>query len=1195
MIRGLENNLKPFIKTIWLEDGNSVKVGNSSQLDRHYNKSENEPEYKMRITMEFCIRTMINSNYDSLLLQTLRDSLSSLELNVLTFDDETMFKRFVAASDKEKIKILKSKKDDVLTKKISFSKENMSKYVSVTSEGKRNRNFIVPMEFDTFYGKGLTYSEKNPNFLSFAFYLSADHQPLLDTLNGEIIFKNSIIHDITGYFQIGNTFGFMGETMELVKPATPINTRLIDIATGETIIPNAETDRNQQANYLFGAPGDIWTGPVHFHPVTNNSDPDFGKTKIMAGASHDSTVPHPFLEYVTKPGNKVCDFRTIPSFEDIFSYKSGRFQRSIANLRGAIYTQQKRQNFIDDLIAKKSIFSQEKMLIRKITKTYNNKAQKTKDNVILFFGIDKKKLLKETTKLPQLLEKLVEVQNSSYSNLTNRMEIFHFEIIRVNKHTGEFKSLIVGDNDVLFNDSSSVNQLNQNISKGFVLENVTDKLALQSNREKGINLYQFTDGELDAKHDDNKYSYEVKIKFRDPLINYLSEQLTRIKKVIKDLDELIYKTNSVMIDPETGRRVRVYDEFQKQLNPTFVSESLRPPGRPVLPLGFSFNPLTQLPRSAEMALKNNSDLESLSLFFIALNSLDSTDSFLANGRVVENPSDYLTTIMVPLLKLETSSPQKIEKARAILDSVRFKAEKLLSIFSAENITKKSSGFTTRDYLESSNISTKEESLVVEFKHSFHKSIDLSKVKDHFDWIEEAAHIGSDGGIKTITPESYKSLVQNKNITNFLTPGGVESFGNENNFSYSFLPYSSPSVLDLHNSDRINLQEDFLQTIRKKIVGNTTSDPDSVLIPEILSNFGIKFIDSKSEKKFNYLEDSRAYSDKQIPLNNAFEDNFGSSFVTKEPKLNDNCSDVITSGQSDFGSTVNPNFEWQGGRFEDYPYNAGMSLVSLLNTRVNTRKDIKFLGGAYQGLLDNGIILNSQSNFANKQLPYSINLMSLEGMASQDSANEYISKIMPLLFNSNNMLRFENYHYYSYLLNIFARVYYLQEFATRSNASFGGNSRKFRATTKQNNSLVKDMNWQPLTLSVINNLQSGRRILCKLMLFDGSEASKILDQKVLNLFKEFYNYNKLFFIARENSTPFVAPESDSPESPPVEIQTESTGARARQLLNNGISLVDNLLSKEETRQVKDTSVEEKAIKEATRLMTSPAFTFEKLIR
>jgi len=63
---------------------------------------------------------MINSNYDSLLLQTLRDSLSSLELNVLTFDDETMFKRFVAASDKEKIKILKSKKDDVLTKKISF-------------------------------------------------------------------------------------------------------------------------------------------------------------------------------------------------------------------------------------------------------------------------------------------------------------------------------------------------------------------------------------------------------------------------------------------------------------------------------------------------------------------------------------------------------------------------------------------------------------------------------------------------------------------------------------------------------------------------------------------------------------------------------------------------------------------------------------------------------------------------------------------------------------------------------------------------------------------------------------------------------------------------------------------------------------------------------------------------------------------
>jgi len=274
----------------------------------------------------------------------------------------------------------------------------------------------------------------------------------------------------------------------------------------------------------------------------------------------------------------------------------------------------------------------------------------------------------------------------------------------------------------------------------------------------------------------------------------------------------------------------------------------------------------------------------------------------------------------------------------------------------------------------------------------------------------------------------------------------------------------------------------------------------------------------------------------------------------------------------------------------------MSLVSLLNTKVNTRKDIKFLRNTYQSFLDNRIILNSQSNFANKELPFSINLMSLEAMTDQQAAKEYISKVIAMLFNSNNMLRFENYYYYSYLLNIFARVYYLKEFSVRDQRAYGGNPRRFRATTKHNNSFIKDMNWQPLSLSIINNLQQGRKILCKLVLFEEDKTSQILDQKTVSLFRDFYNYNKLFFIARQEPASVAVSFENSNRIPPVEIQTESTGNRTRKLLNDEISLVDNLLSKEESKQLKETSGEEKAIKEAVRIMTSRRLsTGEKLIR
>ena len=43
-----------------------------------------------------------------------------------------------------------------------------------------------------------------------------------------------------------------------------------------------------------------------------------------------------------------------------------------------------------------------------------------------------------------------------------------------------------------------------------------------------------------------------------------------------------------------------------------------------------------------------------------------------------------------------------------------------------------------------------------------------------------------------------------------------------------------------------------------------------------------------------------------------------------------------------------------------------------------------------------------------------------------------------------------------------------------------------------------------------------------MLFDGQEVSDLLDQKVVNLYKHYYDYNKMFFISGPQAVELAEP-------------------------------------------------------------------------
>ena len=148
-----------------------------------------------------------------------------------------------------------------------------------------------------------------------------------------------------------------------------------------------------------------------------------------------------------------------------------------------------------------------------------------------------------------------------------------------------------------------------------------------------------------------------------------------------------------------------------------------------------------------------------------------------------------------------------------------------------------------------------------------------------------------------------------------------------------------------------------------------------------------------------------------------------------------------------------------------------------------RRDISFLNKTYLDLINDNVIIDSEINTANKNVPYSINLFSSAVMSNKNTALSILPTVTNVLF-SGDQLRFNLYHYYSYLLNVFEKVHYLRGFKQREDNAFGGNFGKFFNTTRENNQFVKDMDWQPLTLEIINNIPTNKQVLCKIDLFEG---------------------------------------------------------------------------------------------------------------
>jgi hypothetical protein len=1183
MIGGLNNILKPFLNKVLIEDGIQAGVNNKSQIDLYYKqpgeigalgKSKDE-EYKIQVTMDFCIKSVVDYSSDYSTIKNLNNALNISSLNVIAIGSKSSFLSFLSYSEEGKIGYLNNFKDMGLGfpggQKLFSQKFNIENYFSIIGSVAQNETqqkmLNVPVQMQNKYGHNLSKSKKNPGFLAYIFFITVGQSSIVPgTINAEVIFNDSMLYNKSGYFTIGKTFGFGGKEYGLSQTPKPQNLSLFDPLTGKPVNINTPQSPNEQANILFGAPGEVWVGPTHLHPMTNSSGPT-NKARVMAGANHDSAIPHPFLDYVVKGNSKLIDFRAIAPIEDLFSWKSSKYEAILAAASDVSWTGQNKNKSIEKLIANKSIVSESKFSIRPIKRGATAKGpSSTKDNIILFFAIDKRKLLKQTTSIPLLLESLTRINPDFNNILTSRIEIFHFEIIRFNRRTKESKTLLVGNNDKNFNDFSAPH------GKGFSLVNQTKNI---SHANTFIDMYEFTDAEIDAFDNKSAYSYKIKLKFRDPLISYLTKALTKLRKIIKDLDELLQKTSFMIQDPATGRFVSVYDRYQKQLNPTFVAQTLNPSPDAVLPLSFAFEKTKEIPMSVQTALTTNIDLQNLTTYFSAINFFNVGENWEEELAAGGENKDFINYVRSSL-RLSTTNPTLIEKVRSLIDMIRDKTEKMLSLYSTENVVKKSGGFTTKDYLKSTGNVTNAGTHVIEFDYDFQEEIDLLKTENYFNWIEEPQHHGNTGGLKSITIEDYKDLVRHGVLSDSLSDEAKSNFAQEQHFSYSFLPYSAPSALELEKTNKINVELNYLQTIRNTLIQNITDTPRSVLVPEILATFGIKF-DLLKKHGLDYLYEQGTLKNDKIPINNPFSDNFGTPYSSQNKPVSlgsvpGDMGEGLEFYLPAFGSVEDPKYAWQGGKFKDYPYTVSLSLINLINTDINQRKNIKFLNETYTNLINEGAwmagipanMANDQvvDNFIinNKNVPYGINLFSLSHMTNSQTISSFYPPSM-LLFGGSvainavgENLMFSSYWMYAFLLSIFARVHYLKGFTDRGPQALGDDKEKthFDFTTRANPSFVKDMDWVPLDLSTINQLPKGKKLLCKVAFFEGTSAFDLIDQKVVDLYKNYFNYNELFFISNKMPSLRTGPVRNRAERDTrltQEVTRKTLGKETRRLLEN----------------------------------------------
>lgn len=988
----------------------------------------------------------------------------------------------------------------------------------------------------------------NPSFLACVFMYSS-LTPTLNTSNvsfaSEIIFRNASIPGSSLWFTIDKHYMANGEE------------RPIPRSLPTTSEPGGD---DTYITLKYGTPGTTWCGPVHRHYVN-------GTYRYMAGAKH-SAAPHPYLMAREVANTKIVDNRVVGEIENMFAYNSSGFEKTLAAATEVVnLSATNKKNAIDAYNSKPAIFSPANYSIKKLPSSIaTGEGERSRVNVL--FAIDKLMLIKETSVLAPLLDKLTMFNPGAAQFFVDRLNITNMQVFRVNKITGQEALLITSDNENYASDAGQVNSLGVSISKGYILKRA------DSFKNRGdapyMSYYEFRDGELNVQgYDDSTYTYRIAVRFEDPFVAYLTEKHTTLRNIIANLDELIQRSNSKILlagpqpdlsnpaqygahgaPPAGNQSVPAFNSRLNRYNSQFLEKALTSDSF------FTFAMANGMPALAQQefslggqGLTPNSMLYAFVILNFQNESEPASSYNLATGA---GTLLGLAAFLRNSMSLNSTTPTLLIRAQTVLELLEDRMRKLLSIYSSAQQTKQSTNLTYTDYEKSNgNIYWKaafgNNPGLIHFSHTFKEELNVEKMRNHFDWL---AHAGSGPEnatqlVKMVEAPTYQEAVAQYANAMYKDPSMTPLGQIETEGSPAFLPLVGATGVNFFNLK--NNPEDLpgaafekkvYQAMRKKVYTRASGKGLPTSIPEVLGFFGVKFQLNTDADIAKILAqpgdplkaagvDNLFWADESSTggnyyQNEFYDDNFGIAYapVVAAPggfKTQFGVDPAVVTQENPFGSVFDPRYLWQGGGIEKYPLKTAKSILTLLfsdnlkNYRdldlYSVQKSPFFLGEKYTQAGQTGFTpLTAKIQNRVIQNPMALNLLAQIASAAEGNGFFDTSRLSPDTFGKlfDNLGRLRLENYPLYVLYL-GLFGKVYYFDGYENAS---DTNGKTPTAQRFTAQVIAQRWKPLTTGVITAVQPGDLLYCKVEL---CLDNKLIDRRFVELFADLETYNQFFYL------------------------------------------------------------------------------------
>ena len=401
-----------------------------------------------------------------------------LELKVATFTSPAYSPRLAASCDPNPIVEEAVAKGHATVKTINLKSHRATTLdnvmIKTKKDGRKVHKFRYPVSFPI--------STSDLKHLEVVTYLKLDHDRFSEDF------------DINNFGEIQKQ-----SITEIMKFKTTI----------EKVITNGKAVEDSYV-YVDSKTGEVWDGPVHYHPGTG----------FMAGAKH-TPFPHAALKPKPVPNVKIKNRTTKKELLDIDLSK---------------VLEPKQSDIIVEKL--KSSTDKEKFLKCFISEPIESRTSDGKTRFL--FYVDQKNLVKNLCRFPGFAEDTIydaaPIKELSIFRRrgTTKKDKNEFGIDKASNDTRENQSaqkdLIVSTSD---ESSSQISSTKNRLIKKTRISNRndrTEKYDVGSVEEISVNglgkqrVFSIEDSEI-ADFKQGKYQYSVEIKFQDPTIDYLNQKL----------------------------------------------------------------------------------------------------------------------------------------------------------------------------------------------------------------------------------------------------------------------------------------------------------------------------------------------------------------------------------------------------------------------------------------------------------------------------------------------------------------------------------------------------------------------------------------------------------------------------------------------------------------------------------------------